>query len=112
MTLGLRGQTIVVTGAANGLGRAIADRLIDEGAQVHACDIDEAALNAWQRARPELGTSVADVSNPAAVEHLFKDAVRRFGAVTGLVNNCGLAGPVGRVETLALDEWNAAIAVN
>lgn len=112
MTSPLAGQAIVVTGAATGLGRAIAERLSDEGARIHVCDIDAAALTVMRGQRPEIGTTVADVSDSAAVKRLFDDAVARMGTITGLVNNCGVAGPVGRVETLTLDQWNAAIAVN
>jgi NAD(P)-dependent dehydrogenase (short-subunit alcohol dehydrogenase family) len=112
MALRLTDQAIVVTGAGTGLGRAIAERLLDEGARVQVCDIDAEALAELRRRRPEIGTTLADLRSPAAVKRLFDEAVSRFGTVTGLVNNCGVAGPVGRVETVALDQWNDAIAIN
>jgi NAD(P)-dependent dehydrogenase (short-subunit alcohol dehydrogenase family) len=108
----LAGTGIVVTGAATGLGRAIAVRLAADGAAVHICDIDADAVAAFAGTFPAIGASVADIGDPASIASFFDDALDGMGKITGLVNNCGLIGPVGPVETLPLDAWRAAVDVN
>ncbi|MFM0307823.1 SDR family oxidoreductase [Paraburkholderia sp. RL17-383-BIF-A] len=112
MSKRLDGQAVVVTGGGSGLGRYIAERLADEGARVHVCDIDAVALDSLRASNRGITTTVADVSDAEAVNRLFKDALESMGRLTGLVNNCGVAGPVGRVETLSPEQWNAAMAIN
>ncbi|MDX2180222.1 MAG: SDR family oxidoreductase [Bryobacteraceae bacterium] len=91
----LRGKSAAITGAAGGIGRAIAERFRSEGARVVGCDI-------------EPGTDfLADVSDPAQVERFFRDA----GTVDILVNNAGIQIECASHE-IDLAEFDRVLAVN
>ncbi len=112
MSSDLQDKRVIVTAAASGIGQAIARSFLDAGARVHACDLDEEALKAFSRSASGLGTTRADVADPAQVDRFFDDAIARLGGLDILVNNAGIAGPVGPIETLDPEGWNRAIAVN
>jgi NAD(P)-dependent dehydrogenase (short-subunit alcohol dehydrogenase family) len=90
----LAGKVAVVTGAARGIGRATAERLLAEGAKVVVSDIDMERLN---QAVAEIGAADkllalrADVASKAEVVHLIEAAVQHFGAIDIMVNNAGIA---------------------
>ena len=107
------GRRVIVTGAGAGIGRAIARAFLDEGARVHVCDRDLAALEHLPGStEDDLGGTVADVSSEADVDRLFEEAMDRLGGLDVLVNNAGTAGPTGPVETLDLDGWRRTLAIN
>jgi NAD(P)-dependent dehydrogenase (short-subunit alcohol dehydrogenase family) len=115
MSADLRGQTAVVTGASRGLGFAIAKRLLDDGARVSLWDQDEAGLGAAADAlgQPDrIHTAVADVASEALVDAARDSTLRRFGAVSILVNNAGVAGPHGATWELSLADWRRVIDIN
>lgn len=103
---------VLITAAASGIGRVIAETLIAAGARVHLCDIDQAALTTLQRATPTISTTVADVADPAQVDQLFAEATAQLGGLDILINNAGIAGPTGLVETLELADWERTMAIN
>ncbi len=105
-------QRVVVTGAGQGIGRAIAERFARGGAQVHICDVSSVTLAEMLSANPEIKGTVADVSSPASVEALFAEAFAGMGGVDVLVNNCGIGGPRLAIEDIPYDEWDRTIAVN
>ncbi|MEY3924480.1 MAG: hypothetical protein RI915_2127 [Pseudomonadota bacterium] len=90
----LKDKVGIVTGAARGIGRATAERLIEEGAKILICDIDEAQLT---RTAAELGgkdrviAQLVDVVNKRHVEQLVEKAVEHFGRLDIMVNNAGIA---------------------
>jgi NAD(P)-dependent dehydrogenase (short-subunit alcohol dehydrogenase family) len=112
MNLHIEGLRVLITAGASGIGAAIARAFADEGARVHICDIAPAALDAMRASHPAVSLSVCDVSDRAAVDRLFADAVREMGGLDCLVNNAGIAGPTGRVEDIAVEEWDRCIAVD
>jgi len=83
----------VVTGAARGIGRALAEACLAAGARVVLNDVDEVALAATVRAlaSPAAVASVGDVSSLTAMHALAAEAERRFGAIDAWINNAGLA---------------------
>ncbi len=109
-------KIVIVTGAARGIGKAIALRFGSEGAQVIANDIDAQGTEATVQAITAQGglavSGVADVSNKSQVDHLFDTVLERFGRVDVLVNNAGVIN-VER-HFLEGDEawWDHVIAVN
>lgn len=107
MTPSLQGQRAIVTGAGQGLGRAIATTLADAGAAVVAADIDDAALTPLY-GRTE--TAALDVTDSAAVAAL----VERSGPFTIAVHVAGgVRGQVGRpLETVSDADWEAIVSVN
>jgi methylmalonyl-CoA mutase cobalamin-binding domain/chain len=100
----LAGRTVIVTGAARGLGRAYTLELCRQGAAVVADDIDEAALKEVADAARDLPGSVhavvCDVTGPDAPRTLVDAALRRYGQLHGLVSNAGLlrSGPILQLD--------------
>lgn len=105
------GLRVLVTAGASGIGRAIADLLLALGARVHVCDVSEAFLAEFRQAHPEARATLADVSSDRDVERLFEDIQGGLGGLDALVNNAGIAGPTGGVETLSLEDWQRTIDV-
>lgn len=105
-------KRVIITAAARGIGRAIAERFLRDGDAVHVCDADAAALDAALAEVPGLRGTVADVGEPHQVEALFAAAIGGMGGVDVLVNNHGIAGPRGFLEELDYDEWDRCIRVN
>jgi len=110
---GLSGRTYIVTGAASGIGRATAARLLDEGATVLGADLAEAAgpLAGGASVAARWSFVRTDVADEASVEGLVQAAVAHGGAVDGLVNAAGVAGG-GPVHLLPASEWERVLAVN
>jgi NAD(P)-dependent dehydrogenase (short-subunit alcohol dehydrogenase family) len=106
-----RGQRVVVTAGAAGIGRAIVEVLVRAGARVHICDVDADALQACSRAL-SVGATLADVSNEAEVDRLFDEARATLGGLDVLVNNAGIAGPTGAVEEISPADWRRCIDVD
>lgn len=112
MKLGLEGARVLVTAGASGIGLATALAFAGEGAKVHVCDADPAALSSAMARDASIGGSLCDVADERAVAHLFDDAVKRLGGLDVLVNNAGIAGPTARCEDVALADWERTLAVN
>ena len=113
MTAVLSGRRTLVTAGASGIGWAIARALDAAGAEVVVCDVDEAALARVRSLRPAWGVLACDVSSRAQVDALFAAVSERYGgALDVLVNNAGIAGPTGAIETLAPEDWDRTVAVN
>ncbi len=107
----LRGKTAVVTGAASGIGRALALRLAREGMRLVLADVDRRRLKEVASALPEALAVVTDVSRSSDVEALAAEAWSRFGAVHLLCNNAGVAG-YGTFWEIPLARWRRVVAVN
>ncbi len=110
---GLEGRTYIVTGAASGIGRATAARLLAEGARVVGADLTPPAADIAAGAEQAGRWSVAatDVTDEDAVAALVQHAVAFGGTVEGLVHAAGVAGG-GPVHLLATSEWDRVIRVN
>ena len=111
----LKGRNAVVTGGAQGIGRAIAERLLDSGAVVALWDRDAALLAEAARelaSRGEASTAVLDVTDAEAVAAAFASTVERHGAVDVMVNNAGIAGPTMPSWEYPLDEWRSVVDVD
>jgi rhamnulose-1-phosphate aldolase/alcohol dehydrogenase len=113
----LAGRVALVTGAANGLGRAIALRLATAGAQVVATDVDAAGTESVASdiaAREGAGSSLAcalDVTRPEAVDAALERAILEYGGVDVVVSNAGIAH-CAPIEQLELADWERSLAVN
>jgi NAD(P)-dependent dehydrogenase (short-subunit alcohol dehydrogenase family) len=111
MQLGLDGLRVLVTAGATGIGQAIAQSFLEEGARVHICDIDDGALASAINRTGITGT-LADVSDRAQVLKLFDDALGILGGLDVLINNAGISGPLARVEVIHPEDWDRVMAVN
>ena len=107
----LDGQVAIVTGAARGIGRGIAERLAAEGAQVIVWDRDLSALQTDAGFSPA-AAEVVDVASYSSVERAFNAAVARFGKIDILVNNAGINGPVTPTWEYSLEDWDRVVAVD
>jgi meso-butanediol dehydrogenase/(S,S)-butanediol dehydrogenase/diacetyl reductase len=106
----------LITGGGGEIGGAIARRFAREGAKIIAADINLTQADAVARGCVELGGEAIavemDVSDAASVEAGVKKAADAFGRLTILVNVAATVVADGTVETLSLEDWNRALAIN
>jgi NAD(P)-dependent dehydrogenase (short-subunit alcohol dehydrogenase family) len=107
----LKDRIAIVTGGAQGIGRAIADKLAAEGATVVVADLNGAGAEAAAAALPGAVGLQADVSNPADVTRIVDETVRRFGKLDVLVNNAAIV-PFTAWDDIDFAEWRRILAVN
>ncbi len=112
----LEGKVALITGASQGLGKALALAFAQEGARVVINSRSEESLRPVAEEAVSSGAEVlaiaADVSQSADVERLVGAAVGRFGHVDVLVNNAGLLGPRVAIERYPEDEWRRVLDAN
>ncbi len=109
MDMGLQGHKVLVTAGAGGIGLEIAQAFTEEGARVHVCDVDRAALDALPHG---ITGTYADVASRDDVARLFEEAAAALGGeLDVLVNNAGIAGPTGRVEEIHPEDWDRCLDV-
>jgi 2-dehydro-3-deoxy-L-rhamnonate dehydrogenase (NAD+) len=108
----LAGQTAVVTGAATGIGEAIARRLAAAGATVAIADADLAAAKETAGTIPSAFAVHADVSSDASVRRAVAEVLAKTGRLDILVNNAGIAGKAAPITEQDDDSWHRTIAVN
>jgi 3-oxoacyl-[acyl-carrier protein] reductase len=112
------GHTVIVTGAAHGIGRGIAHAFAAQGAHVWACDVREEALAETAAGAAQepgrLDTRLVDVTDRDAVLAFVAEAEAAAGRVHVLVNNAGgVGGQVGRpLEEVSAEDWRALFAIN
>lgn len=111
----MQGKTVIVTGGAQGIGKAISYAFLTRGALVSPWDIDEEALTEvemeWHNYRENLLPIYADVASEESVTKGIQEIARKWGKVDILVNNAGifLQKPI---ETLTVSEWDRVLAVD
>ena len=106
-------QNIIVTGGGTGIGLAIATAFAKQGDSVVICDRDTALVDKLNESEQQITGYVADAADEAAVNRLFDKALSKFkGKLDVLVNNVGIAGPNGPLETLDASEWSETVRVN
>lgn len=112
----LSGKTAIVTGAGSGIGRAIAYRFADEGANVVVTDVNEAGGTATVAEVVQLKRRAifihGDASKPKDSETTVRAAVEEFGALHIAVNNAGIGGTTAPVGEYPIGSWDKVIAVN
>src|SRR4029077_7169329 len=110
-----RGKVAVITGAASGIGRGMAERCVSEGMKVVLADIDEANLTKAETELKTAGGTVlgvrTDVSKRSDVERLARQTLDAFGQVHLLFNNAGVAAG-GAAWEATWNDWEWVIAVN
>lgn len=105
-------RAAVVTGAASGIGRAIAARLIAEGAKVSAWDLNEAALG---KAAGEVGTAhrvVLDIADSDQVDRAMEETAAALVKLDILIASAGIAGPNATVWEYPVEAWRRVMDVN
>jgi NAD(P)-dependent dehydrogenase (short-subunit alcohol dehydrogenase family) len=108
----LAGKRVLVTAGADGIGLEISRAFVEAGAHVAVCDVSEASLARMAQELPQVHAFKADVSNEGEVAALFDAVDAALHGLDVLINNAGVAGPTGGVETLSLADWERTLAVN
>ena len=109
----LEGQVAVVTGGAQGIGYAIAQRLIQSGARVSLWDFDQGALNAaLQTLGPNAHGERADVTDLASLQRAHAQSEAALGPVSILVNSAGIAGGNATLDEYDPAEWRRVVDTN
>jgi len=114
-SISLDGRIAVITGGARGIGLAVAQRLLADGARVALWDADGPALDAAARqldAGRHAATATVDVTDPASVTAARDAAVDGFGGLDIIVNSAGIAGPTVPTLDYPLDDWRRVVDVN
>ncbi|RAX14757.1 SDR family NAD(P)-dependent oxidoreductase [Pseudarthrobacter sp. AG30] len=106
-------QVVLVTGGAQGLGRAMVERFSDEGATVHFADLNDAAAQDVTDSRPNGSTIYdrVDITDPAAAKDWIDGIANKRGRIDVLVNNAGIIRD-NRIENISPEDWNAVLSVN
>jgi NAD(P)-dependent dehydrogenase (short-subunit alcohol dehydrogenase family) len=110
--ISLTGKRVVVTAGTNGIGLEIARTFVAAGSKVLVCDIQRDSIERLAESLPDVHSCIADVSREEDVASMFELVDRRLGGLDVLVNNAGIAGPTGGIETLSLADWERTLAVN
>jgi 3-oxoacyl-[acyl-carrier protein] reductase len=120
--MNVQGKVFVITGAAQGLGRKMAETMADRGADLALADLDPAKLKETVRlcGRGKVKGYPVDVTDELAVETLFRNVHSDFGGVDGLINNAGVTGDAllvkaadGKVQRkMSVAEFDKVIAVD
>lgn len=103
---------VVVTAGASGIGLAIAQKFLCNGAQVFICDVAPKSLETALSENIGLMGAVADVGNPQSVETFFSQAITTMGGIDVLVNNAGIGGPRAKIEDIDYADWDDCIRIN
>jgi NAD(P)-dependent dehydrogenase (short-subunit alcohol dehydrogenase family) len=110
---GLSDKVVLITGGASGIGRATAERLVAEGANVAIVDLDEDHVT---KVAGEIGERVVglrgDVTSPKDVERYFGDAERALGPIDGLFNNAGIAASGNHIADTSPEQFERVVSTN
>lgn len=112
-----QGKVVIITGAAGGLGRAIANAFLSAGALVSICDVSQQRLAAvedeWTKSYAgKFLTRETDVTSDKAVQELVEDTVAKFGRLDVLINNAGIMDDFSPAGAISKDLWNRVLDVN
>jgi 3-oxoacyl-[acyl-carrier protein] reductase len=107
-----KGRTAIVTGAASGLGKAAAARIVAEGGQVVLWDLNAEALEAAKADTGATATFALDVSDQAAVAAAAKGSFEALGKIDILINSAGITGATVPVWEFPVDSWLKVMDIN
>lgn len=115
----LEGRNAIVTGGSRGLGKAIAQAFLANGANVAICGREPASLKsavkelqAYCSSKENLCSIGADVSRENDVKHLVDSVLNKFGRLDIVVNNAAILGPIGESESVDWQEWQRTLEIN
>lgn len=112
----MKNKTVIITGAASGIGKATAELFAKQGAQVVLSDIQEEAGKATTESIIAAGGKAiffkTDVSKPEEMEALVNFAIKTYGKLDVAVNNAGIGGELNLIADMSLEGWQKVIGIN
>lgn len=109
----LEGKTIIVTGAAQGIGKGISELVLSQGGNIIAVDLNRDGIEALAEAhgRDRVLALAGSVADAEVAQKSVEQGVAKFGAVHGLVNNAGVTRPA-MIDKMTLDQWKLVVDVH
>ena len=114
MKINLRKKNYVISAGADGLGFAIANKIIISGGKVYLSDINKSKIdkiNANKKYRNKIFAKHLDCTNPKDIKEYF-NSLTNLKKIDGLINNIGIAGPTKYLQNISIDEWDQTIKTN
>jgi NAD(P)-dependent dehydrogenase (short-subunit alcohol dehydrogenase family) len=112
----MKGKTVIITGAASGIGKATAELFAKHGASVVVSDVQESEGKSTTESIIASGGKASffktDVSKPEEMEALVNFAVKTYGKLNVAVNNAGIGGELNPIAEMSIEGWQKVIAVN
>jgi len=115
MPLSLKNKRVIISAGASGIGWATTKVCISRGAQVFLCDVNEKLINKIQnnnKYKNKIYAYECDASNESDVISFFSKVLEKTKKIDALINNVGIAGPTGTLDTLESQDWEETIKVN
>ena len=106
------GRVVVITGAARGIGRAIAERFLANGDKVAILDVLYDVAMEWAGKRDDVLVVNCNITSKESVRQAKEQVLERFGRVDVLVNNAGVVGKPSLLENIAEEDWKRAFDIN
>ena len=108
----LKNKTYVISAAADGIGFAIAKKIISAGGKVYISDINKKKVNEINKKyKSKIYATAMDCTNPAEIKNYFHK-IKSLKKIDGLINNIGIAGPTKSLENIKIEEWEETIKTN
>ena len=111
MDLNLEGSKIIVSAGGSGIGLAIVQGFLAEGAKVATCDISSDLVSQLRQIYPGIYCKEVDVADAQAVQKFTQSAIGQLGGLDCLVNNAGIAGPTSPIEEIQQTDWERCLSV-
>ena len=112
MKINLKNKTYVISAAADGIGFAIAKKIINAGGKVYISDINKKKVNEINKKyKNKIYATAMDCTNPAEIKNYFHK-LKSLKKIDGLINNIGIAGPTKSLENIKIEEWEETIKTN
>jgi NAD(P)-dependent dehydrogenase (short-subunit alcohol dehydrogenase family) len=114
--MSVRGKVAWITASAEGIGKATAIKLAEEGAKIVICDINETQMQKTKSQLELIGVEVLAVPYDAGktedIDNVFKEAINRFKTIDILVNNAGVTGPTTPIFETEVADWDKTLEIN
>ena len=111
MALSQKGSTASAAAGGSGIGLAIVQGFLAEGAEVVTCDISPESVSQLRKNHPEVYCEEVDVSDAKAVQKFTQSAIGQLEGLDCLVNNAGIAGPTSPIEEIQEADWERCLSV-
>ena len=114
MKINLSKKNYIISAGADGLGFAIANKIINSGGKVYLSDINKSKIdkiNSNKKYRNKIFAKHLDCTNPKDIKEYFK-SLSNLKKIDGLINNIGIAGPTKYLQNISIDEWDNSIKTN